>query len=311
MVPAAVCAQPGRAYPTKAIRLIVPFPPGGGNDIVGRAIAEPLSARLGSQVVVDNRGGGSGIIAAELVARAPNDGYTLLLGNSGLLATQPNLRARLPYDPIKDYEPVSLLVTSPYLLVVHPGLAVSTVKELIALAKSKPNQINYGTPSQGSVSHLAAELFKAMAGVNLTHVPYKGTGPAITDLLGGQIPVMFAATASVLNFVATGRLRVLAISTEKRNPALPQIPTIAEAALPGYHIASWNGLLAPRGTPQTVIARLNSEIHAVMRQGDLRGRLAAQGLDAEVGTPQEFAAYIRTELARFAMLVTIANINGE
>jgi tripartite-type tricarboxylate transporter receptor subunit TctC len=310
MVPAAVSAQPGR-FPTKAIRLILPFPPGGGIDIVGRAIADTLSARFGSQVVVDNRGGGSGIIAAELVARAPNDGYTLLLGNSGLLATQPNLRARLPYDPIKDYEPISLLVTSPYLLVVNPGLGISTVKELIALAKAKPNQINYGTPSLGSVSHLAAELFKAMAGVNLTHVPYKGTGPAITDLLGGQIPVMFAATASVMNFVATGRLRALAISTEKRNPALPQIPTVAEAALPGYQIASWNGLLAPRGTPQTVIARLNSEIHAVMRQGELRDRLAAQGFDAEVGSPQEFAAHIRTELARFRKLVTIANIKIE
>ncbi len=300
-------AQTDGAYPTKAIRMIIAYPPGGGNDFVGRVIAEPLGARLGQQVIIDNRGGGGTIIAAELVARAPNDGYTLFLAPSTTLAILPHLKSKLPFDPVRDYDPVSLLVTSPYLLVVHPTVPATTVKELIALVKAKPG-LNYASPGPGSVSQLAAELFKVMAGINMTHVPFKGTGPALTDLLGGHIPVMFASTASVRPHVNQGRLRGLAVSAATRIPELPGIPTIAEAALPGYQMNSWNGVVVPRGTPKAVVARLNSELLAVMRQDAVRQRLSDQGLDPEPGTPQDFAAHIRAELVRYGKLIKVANI---
>ncbi len=300
-------AQTAGAYPTKAVRMVVAYPPGGGNDFVARAIAEPLGARLGQQVIIDNRGGGGTVIAAELVARAPNDGYTLLLAPSTTLAVLPHLKSKLPFDPVRDYDPVSLLVTSPYLLVAHPGVPVTSVKELIALAKARPG-MNYASPGPGSVSQLACELFKVMAGINLTHVPYKGSGPALTDVLGGHIPVMFASSASVRAHVDSGRLRGLATTAAKRLAELPSIPTVAEAALPGYQMNSWNGVVAPRGTPKAVIARLNSELLAVMQQGAVRQRLLDQGLDPEPGTPQEFSAHIRAELARFGKLIKTAHI---
>lgn len=306
-----IAAQPAAAYPTRPVRFVIPFPPGGGNDIMGRTFAERLGERLGQQFVVDNRGGASTIIAAELVARAPNDGYTLLLGPNTTLAVIPNLRKDLPYHPIKDFEPISLMSSSPYLLVVHPSFPATTVKELIELAKSKPGQINFASPGYGTSNHLATEMFKVMSGADLTHVPYKGTGPALTDLLGGHVPVMFASTASVRPHVLAGRLRALGISTAKRNPAVPEIPTIAESGVPGYHNASWVGLLAPRGTPQPIISKLNLEIANVIRQGDLRQRLAGQGFDPEPSTPQEFAAHIRAELARYAKLVKTAGIRME
>jgi tripartite-type tricarboxylate transporter receptor subunit TctC len=312
LVPAqALAAQTADKFPTRPIRVVIPFPPGGGNDIVGRAIGERLSARVGQQVIVDNRGGGTGVIAAEIVAKAPSDGYTLLLGNSAVLVIQPHLKTRLPYDSIKDFAPILQLVTSPYLLVVHPGLPAASVKEFIALAKSKPGQINYATPSQGSVSHLAAELFSVMAGVRLTQVPYKGTGLAITDLTGGHVSVMFASSASVQSHLGAGRLRALGISTAKRNPGWPHIPTIAEAGLPGYQMVSWNGMLAPRGTPPSIITKLHSDIIMVFRDGDLSQRLSAQGFDPEPSTPQEFAAHIRAELARYGKLIKAANIAAD
>ena len=298
----------GQGYPTKPVRLIIPYPAGGGNDIMGRAVAERLSERLGQQVVIDNRGGASTIIGAELVARAPRDGYTLMLAPNTTLAIIPNMKANLPYDPVRDYEPVSLVSASAYLLVVHPGFPAATVKELVALAKSKPGQINYASPGHGTSNHLAAELFKAMAGVDLAHVPYKGTAQAVTDLLGGHIPVMFASTASVRQHVSAGRLRALGVSTAKRNPAVPDIPTIAEAGVPGYHSASWVGMVAPRGTARTVIEKLNSTLALVIRDGDLRQRLTGQGFDPEVSTPEQFAAYIQSELARYGKVIKAARI---
>jgi len=300
-------AQTVGAYPTKAIRMLVAYPPGGGNDFVARAIADPLAARLGQQIIIDNRGGGGTIIAAELAARAPNDGYTLFLAPSTTLAILPHLKSKLPFDPVKDYDPVSLLVTSPYLLVVHPSLPVTSVKELIALAKAKPG-MNYASPGPGSVSQLACELFKVMAGINLTHVPYKGTGPAVVNVIAGHVSVMFASTASVRTHAMQGRLRGLAVTAAKRLPELPDIPTIAEAALPGYQMNSWNGVVAPRGTPRAVITKLNSELLAVMRQDAVHQRLSDQGLDPEPGTPQEFAAHIRAELVRYGKLIKVANI---
>ena len=233
--PVASAAQPAAAYPTKPIRLVIPFPPGGGNDIVGRVLAERLGERLGQQVVTDNRGGASTIIAADLVAHAPNDGYTLMLGPNTTLAVMPNLKTGLPYDPLKDFEPVSLFARSTYLLVAHPSMPFGTVKELIVQAKARPGQINFASPGAGTSNHLAGEMFKQMAGINLTHVPYKGTGPAVSDLLGGHVQLMFAAMASVRAHVAAGKLRGLAVSTANRNPSLPDMPTIAEAGVPGYY----------------------------------------------------------------------------
>jgi len=307
----AQAAQPAVAYPAKPIRLIVPFPPGGGNDIVGRTIVEKLGERLGQQVVCDNRGGASTIIAADMVAHAPADGYTLMLGPNTTLAVIPSLKSGLPYDPVKDFEPISLVASSTYLLVVHPGSPFNSLKDLIAAAKARPGQINYASPGSGTSNHLASEMLKQMAGINLTHVPYKGTGPAVTDLLGGHVPVMFASLASVRPHVQANRLRGLAVSTAKRNPALPEMPTIAEAGVPGYHSNSWSGLIAPRGTPQTIVARLNAEIVTIIQQGDARPRLAAQGFDLESSTPKEFAAHIKSELGRYGKLIRAAGIQAD
>ncbi len=304
-------AQAAEKYPTRPVRFVIPFPPGGGNDILGRAFAERLGERLGQQWVVDNRGGASTIIAAEIVARAPADGYTLLLGTNTTLAVIPSLRDKLPFDPIKDYDPISLMSSSPYLLVVHPGFAATTVKELIALAKAKPGQMNYASPGYGTSNHLSFELFKSMAGVSITHVPYKGTGPALTELLGGQVPMMLASTASVRPLVRAGKLRALGISTVKRSAAMPEVAPIAELGVPGFDTASWVGLISPRGTPTAIIARLNSEIAAVIQGGDLREKLASQGFVPDASTPQQFAKHIRAELERFRKLVKSAGIKSD
>jgi tripartite-type tricarboxylate transporter receptor subunit TctC len=298
-------------YPSRPIRFIIPFPPGGGNDILGRAFAEKLGERMGQQWVTDNRGGASTIIAAEIVARAPADGYTLLLGTNTTLSVVPSLREKLPYDPIKDFETISLMSQSPYLLVVHPGFAAKTVKELIALAKARPGQVNYASPGFGTSNHLSFELFKSMAGINLTHVPYKGTGPMITELLGGQVQVMLASTASVRPHVLTGKMRALGISTLKRSPAMPDVTPIAEAGVPGFNTASWVGLIGPRGMSPGLVSRLNAEVAAVIQGGDLRDRLALQGFVPEASTPQQFAAHIKDELGRFRKLVKMAGIKEE
>ena len=306
--PDSIAAQPAAAYPTKPIRLVIPFPPGGGNDIVGRVLAERLGERLGQQVVTDNRGGASTIIAADLVAHAPNDGYTLMLGPNTTLAVMPNLKTGLPYDPIKDFDPVSLFARSTYLLVAHPSMPFGTVKELIAQAKARPGQINFASPGAGTSNHLAGEMFKQMAGINLTHVPYKGTGPAVSDLLGGHVQLMFAAMASVRAHVAAGKLRGLAVSTANRNPSLPDMPTIAEAGVPGYHSNSWSGVILPSGTPQAIINRLNAEIVGLVRDSDALPRLSAQGFELATSTPQEFRNHIRAELERYGKVIKAAGI---
>jgi tripartite-type tricarboxylate transporter receptor subunit TctC len=309
--PAPALAAQAEKYPARPIRFIIPFPPGGGNDILGRAFAERMGERMGQQWVVDNRGGASTIIAAEIVARAPADGYTLLLGTNTTLSVIPSLRNNLPYDPLKDYDTISLMSSSPYLLVVHPGFPARTLKELIALAKAKPGEINYASPGHGTSNHMSFELFMSMAGIKMTHVPYKGTGPALTELLGGQVPVMFASTASVRPHVLAGRLRALGISTARRSPAMPEVAPIAELGVPGFNNASWVGLVAPRGTPPTIIKRLNAEINKVIDEGDLKERLGSQGFVPDGSTAQEFAAHIRDELARFRKLVKDAGIKPE
>ena len=310
LYPGAALAQPIAGYPTKPIRFVIPFPPGGGNDLLGRAYAERLSERLGQPLIVDNRGGASTIIAAEIVARAPADGYTLLLATSATLAAMPNLRPQLAYDPIKDFDPVSLITASPYMLVVHPNVPAKTVKELVALTKSKPGQFYYASPGHGTSNQLAAELFKSMSGADLTHVPYKGTGPALIDLLGGQVAAMFASTASVRPFVLQGRLRALGISTATRSPAMPEIVPIAELGVPGYDTSSWGGIVVPRGTPKAIIARLNAHIVYIVEQGDMREKLAAQGLGPQASTPEAFAAHIKSELAQYRKFIHAAGITS-
>jgi len=307
----AFAAQAAEKYPVRPIRFVIPFPPGGGNDILGRAFSERLGERLGQQWVVDNRGGASSIIGAEIVARAPADGYTLLLGTNSTLAVVPSLRRKLPFDPIKDYDAISLMSSSPYLLVVNPGFEAKSVKELIALAKARPGQLDFASPGHGTSNHLAFEMFKLMAGIELTHIPYKGTSAMITDLLGGRVSVMFVSTASVRPHVLSGRLRALGISTAKRSPAMPEVAPIAEMGVAGFDTASWVGLVGPRGTPPAIIKRLNAEINKVIDEGDLKDKLASQGFIPDGSTPREFAAHIRDELARYRKLVKDAGIKPE
>jgi tripartite-type tricarboxylate transporter receptor subunit TctC len=307
---APVPAQAADKYPVRPVRFIIPFPPGGGNDILGRAFAEKLGERMGQQWVIDNRGGASSIIGAEMAARAPADGYTLLLGTNSTLAVAPALKERIPYDPIRDYDPISLMSSSPYLLVVNPGFPAKSVKDLVALAKARPGWINYASPGHGSSNHLSFELFKWMAGVDITHIPYKGTSLMMTELIGGQVPVMFVSTAAARPHVRSGKMRALGISTAKRSPAMPEVVPIAESGVPGFNIASWVGLVSPRGTAPAIIARLNKEVAAVIDGGDLKDKLASQGFVPDASTPQEFAAHIRTELARLRKLVKAAGIKS-
>jgi len=299
VLPDTVFAQ---IYPARTVRIIIPYPPGGGNDIIGRAIADELTKRLGQQFIVDNRPGASTIIGAEAVARAAPDGYTLFVASQTTFAIVPNLRSKLPYDPARDFEPVSLLATQPYTLVVHPSLPVTTVKQLIALAKSRPGKIEYASPSIGTGGHLSAELFKVKTGTDLLHIPYKGAGPAVADLLGGHVSVMFATASSVHPQVVNGKLRALGTTSAKRTAALPQVPTIAET-VPGFETTQWIAMHGPRGTPREVVERLNTAISASMKSPEFRERMNSQGYDAESSTPQQLAQRIKSEFARFGKLI--------
>jgi tripartite-type tricarboxylate transporter receptor subunit TctC len=293
-------AQP--AYPAKTVRVIIPYPPGGGNDIIGRAVADELTRRLAQTFFVDNRPGASTIIGAELAARAAPDGYTLFVASQTTFAIVPNLKAKVPYDPLRDFEPVSLLATQPYLIVVHPSLPVHTVKDLIAIAKAQPGKIMFASPTIGSGGHLSAELFKAQTRVDMLHIPYKGAGPAVADLLGGQVPLMFATTSSVHPQVLAGKLRAVAITSAQRHPTLTNVPTVAET-LPGFETIQWIAMHGPRGTPQAVIERLNSTITATAKSKEFRDRMASQGYDAASSTPQQLIARIKGELERFGKLI--------
>ena len=307
----AALANAQQAYPLKTVRVIIPYPPGGGNDIIGRAIADELTRRLGQQFVVDNRPGASTIIGAELAARAAPDGYTLFVASQTTFAIVPNLRLKVPYDPVRDYEPVSLLATQPYLLVVHPSLPVTTVRELIALAKARPGKIVYASPSIGTGGHLSAELFKIMTGIDMLHVPYKGAAPAATDLVGGHVSVMFATTSSVHPLVVSGKLRGVAVTSAKRVESLPNVPTIAESGVPGYETIQWIAMHGPRGTPRDAVDRLNATIAASVKFQDFRDRMAAQGYEAGGSTPQQLAARIKSELERFGKLIKTIGLKDE
>jgi tripartite-type tricarboxylate transporter receptor subunit TctC len=310
LILAALPLQAADPYPARPVRFIIPFPPGGGNDILGRAYAEKMAEHTGQPWVSDNRGGASTIIGAEIVARAPADGYTLLLATNTTLAVVPALKQKIPYDPLRDYEHISLISSSPYLLVVNPSFAPRSVKELIATAKAKPGAINYASPGHGTSNHLSFELFKWTAGIDVTHVPYKGTALMMTELMAGQVQVMLVSTAAARPHVRSGKMRALGISTAKRSPAMPEVAPIAESGVPGFNIASWVGLAAPRGLPPALIARLNKETGVVIDGGDLKDKLAAQGFMPDASTPQEFAAHARAELARLRKLVKAAGIKS-
>jgi len=295
-----------QAYPSHSIRLVVPFPPGGTTDILARAVAQKLTESLGQSVVVDNRPGAGGNIGADVVAKSSPDGYTLLMGTVGTHAINPSLYAKMPYDHIKDFVPVVLVAGVPNVLVVNPALPVNSVSDLIKLAKSKPGAINFASSGNGTSIHLSGELFKTMAGIDMTHVPYKGSAPALTDLVAGQVQVMFDNLPSSLALIKAGRLRAIAVTSLKRAPALPEVPTIAESGLPGFEASSWFGVLAPAGTSPTIVAKLNAEVNKWLQTPEAKEQLLAQGAESSGGTPDQFAAHIRAETDKWAKVVKVS-----
>ena len=290
-------------YPSKPVGLVVPFPPGGTTDVLGRLVGQQLSVRLGQQFVIDNRPGAGGGIGTDIVAKAPADGYTLLLGAVATHSINPSLYARLPYDAVKDFAPISLLGTLPNVLVVNPSLPVRSVQELIALAKAKPGTLTFASGGNGTTHHLSGELFKRMAGVDMTHVPYKGNAPAITDVIGGQVNLMFDNISNSLPHIKANKLRALAVTGIVRSPVLPNVATLNEQGFSGYNITSWFGLFAPAGTPQPALDRLNAAVSAAMHEKSVRELLASEGIEAQGNSPEQFRAFLQTDAARWAKLV--------
>jgi len=290
-------------YPTKTIRMIVPFPPGGTTDILARVAGQKITEAFGQQVIIDNRPGAGGNIGTELVAKAAPDGYTLLTDPGSTLTINPSLFAKLSYDVLKDFAPVTIIAAVPNLLVVHPSLPVKSVKELITLAKARPGQLNYASTGAGQSTHLSMELFKTMAGINVVHIPYKGSSPALVDLLGGQVSLMFDNMPSSLPHVKAGKLRALAVSTLKRSPAMPQLPTVAESGLPGFEVSVWFGVLAPAGTPREIVNKLNGAIVRSLQSPDVHERLAGQGAEPIGNTPEQFTAQMQRDLVKWAKVV--------
>jgi tripartite-type tricarboxylate transporter receptor subunit TctC len=299
-------AQDG--YPTKPLRLIVPFPSGGGNDILARTVSQRLGEVVGQQIVVDNRGGAGGLIGTVTAAQSAPDGYTLFLGSVGNLAHNPALQKNLPYDPVRDFAPVTLLATSPVIVAVNPGVAAQNIRELIALAKAKPGALNYASAGPGSSLHMTAELFKHATGTNMVHIAYKGASPAFTDLIAGQVQVIFSTMPPALPHVKSGRLRALGTTGLKRAAAVPDVPTVAESGVPGFEVLNWQGIVVQRRTPPAIVARLHRDVVATMKASGMQESVAAQGLDAATGTPDQFGALIKSEIKRYTELVKTAGI---
>lgn len=295
-------------YPAKAIRMVVPFPPGGFSDVFARIIGGKMHETWGQQVIVDNRPGAGGNIGADIVAKSPSDGYSLVMGTIGTHAINATLFSRLPYDPIRDFTAVAFVVGADGLLVVHPSLPAKSTKELIALARSKPGALTYASAGAGTTSHLAGELFKSMTKTDITHVPYKGNVPAITDLLSGQTTMLFATLPTVLPQVQANRLRPLAVLGSTRSAALPNMPTLAEAGLKGFEVSNWTGVFAPAGTSAAIVTKLNTEIVRIMRLPDVQERLPKQGLTFTPGTPQQFAAFVKSERDKWGALVKAVGV---
>lgn len=298
----------GQAYPSKPIRFVVPFAPGGSTDLLARFLAQQMTTAMGQTVVVDNRAGAGGVVGAEIAARAPADGYTIVLGSAGPLTINPNIRDKTPYDTLRDFAPITLATVSPFTLVVHPSSPAKNVKELIALAKAKPGELNFGSAGNGSVGHFSTEQFMALTGTKLLHVPYKGAGPAVTDLLGGRLNLMFENLPTILPHVRSGKLRMLAVGTKQRSALAPEFPTIADEGVPGYDSATVFGVLAPAKTSPAIIARLNSEMVKILRSAEGKSSLAGRGLEAVGSTPQEYAAQIKDEYTRYGRIAKAAGI---
>jgi tripartite-type tricarboxylate transporter receptor subunit TctC len=300
-----------QSFPVKPVRVITPFTAGSAIDTLARVVGQKLGDTWGQQVVIDNRIGANGIIGTEAAAKAPADGYTVYLGNISTLAVNPHLYLKLPYDALRDFAPVTLAATIPVVLVVHPSLPVKSVRELIALAKAHPGQLNYASGGTGSAQHLPMEMLRVETGINIVHVPYKGLGPAFSDVLGGQVPMMFTGVSNVVPYMKTGRLRVLAIGSPKRSATLPDVPTVAEAGVPGFDFDSWTGYLVPVGTPRELIVKLHADITRTLVAPEVRDKLVTLGFDLVGGTPEAFATLIRNDIARFGKLIKAAGIKAE
>jgi tripartite-type tricarboxylate transporter receptor subunit TctC len=307
---AAVQIAAAQPYPTKPVRLLVPYPPGGPVDNIGRILAQPLSPILGQNVVVENRSGGGGSVGADAAAKAAPDGYTLLLGNTGPMTINPVLQQKLPYDPRKDFAPVTWLVSAQMVLVVHPSLPVRSVKELVALARAHPGGLNYGSAGVGNLTHLGMELLQSMAKLRMNHVPYKGVAPAYVELMSGEIAVMLGNISGPLEYIRAGRMRVIAVSSSARSPLLPQVPTVAES-FPGFDLVTWMGVFVPAGTPEAVRARLHGEFVKVLRRPDVHERLVGLGNEVIAGDGEKLATHIGRELALYAKIIRTAGIKAE
>lgn len=293
-------------YPDKPVRFVVPFAPGGGTDIIARVMAQKLSEAFGQSVVVDNRGGAGGTIGAEIAAKATPDGYTMIMV-SGSYGVNAGLY-KLPYDPLNGIDTVSLVGTSPFIVALHPSVPAKSIKELIALAKGKPGSLNYASTGTGGITHMATELFRLMAGVNVVHIPYKGTGPALNDVIGGQVQMIFGSILATLPHVKSGRLKGIAVTGPQRSNAAPELPTVAESGLPGYEVTLWYGVWGPKGLPKYVISLWNGELVKILRSEEMKSRLATEGLEAVGSTPEEFRAHLKQEIAKWTKVIKDANV---
>ena len=298
-----------QSYPQRSIRFVVPFAAGGSTDIIARTLAQKLNEAWGQPVVVDNRAGGSTVIGTEIVAKSPPDGYTFLVTPAPFTIV-PSLAEKLPYHPLNDFEPVTLINTTPLVLVVNPAVPARNVKELIALAKAQPGKLNFGSSGSGGSNHLAGELFNVMAGVKMTHIPYKGNAPALTDLVGGHVDLVFNGLTSAIALIRGGKLRALAVTSLKRSAALPEVPTVDESALKGFQAVAWNGLSGPAKTPRDVVQKMNGEVARILKSPDLLERLRAEGSDPVGNTPEQYAAFIREEIAKWRKVIAFAGLKG-
>jgi len=309
---AGVCANaPAQEYPVKAIRFIAPNLPGGPTDILARLVGQKLAESFGQPVVIENRAGAGGNIGTEAAAKSPPDGYTLVTGNNATFGANVSLYKHLAFDPVKDFAPLVLVATQPNILVVHPSLPVTSVRQLIVLAKARPGELNYAGSGMGAVAHLAAELFKSMAGVNIVHIPYKSAAPALIDVIAGQNQLMFATSLSVQPHIKSQKLRALAVTTAKRSRLMPELPTIAEAGVPGFEAMTWHGVLTTGGTPPAIVNKLSAEINRILQLPDVRERLGSLGAEIIGGTPQEFAAHIQREIPKWAKVIKDAGVRLE
>jgi tripartite-type tricarboxylate transporter receptor subunit TctC len=311
MLAAAPSPAAAQAYPARPIRIIVPYPPGGTSDILARSLSEQLASSLGQPVVVENKPGSNGNVGADFVAKSPPDGYTLLLADIGALAISPSVYPTLPFDPVRDFAPVTMIAYSPHILVVHPAVSVNSVQELVALAKTKPGKLNFAISGVGGAPHLAGVEFALRTGVKWEYIPYKGGSQAIADVAGGQADVTLNGMLATYPLVKGGRLKLLAVSSARRMSAIPDVPTIAESGLPGFETGSWQGVVAPAGTPPDIIARLNGEIGRILAAPEMRDKLGNQGAEVRTNSANDFAAFIRTEKARWAKVVKEADVKVE